>query len=161
MAPSLLRSAALGLSAAALVVGAGVLPAQAAATEGHQTTEFSRCVPDDGLGFTFCIEGVNTGIEVHQPNGRSVVVSSGTATMTFTYANGDVETVESTYRGVSNFSSWLDGLFYDPQMVLSEGTSTVTLADGTVCTMDSGFLAVGIERRAVRSHVDMTCTPAG
>ena len=160
MAHSLLRSAALGLSATALAVGAGALPAQAAATEGHQVTEFSRCVSEDGAGFTFCIEGVNRGIEVHQPNGRSVVVSSGTATMTTTFANGEVETVEATYRGVSNFSYWLDGLIYDPQMIQGSGTSTQTLPDGTVCTVESSFLGIGIDRRTVRMEIEYSCTPS-
>jgi hypothetical protein len=159
MAHRLLRSAALGLSATAVTVAAGMAPAHAAATEGHKTFEFSHCVTDDGVGFTFCAEGVNRGIEVHQPNGRSVFVSSGTATFTYAYTNGEVHTVESTYRGVSNFSYWLDGLYYDPQMILAEGTTSFTQPDGTQCTVDSGFL--GVDRREVRSYFDMVCTPAG
>lgn len=156
----LLRALAAGTSAVA-VLGLGSLPAQAAVTDGHQVTEFSRCISDDGAGFTFCVEGVNQGIEVHQPNGRAVFVSSGTATMTFTYANGDVVTVASAYRGVSNFSYWLDGLFYDPQMILSEAATTSTLPDGSSCTSASTALGVGTDQRAVRWQYEVTCTRAG
>ncbi|GHG52276.1 hypothetical protein GCM10012320_22470 [Sinomonas cellulolyticus] len=156
----LLRSAALTASAATLALAVSAVPSQAAVTDGHQVTDFSRCMPDDGLGFTFCVEGTDSRIEVHQPNGRAVFVSSGSATMTYTFANGDVQVRTSTYRGVSNFSYWLDGLFYDPQMILSDGATTMTLGDGSVCTMEYTMLGIGIERRPVRDEFTFECAAA-
>lgn len=80
--------------------------------------------------------------------------------MTYTFANGDVQVRTSTYRGVSNFSYWLDGLFYDPQMILSDGATTMTLGDGSVCTMEYTMLGIGIERRPVRDEFTFECAAA-
>jgi hypothetical protein len=147
----------LGIGAASLLVPGAALPANAAATQGVETTESSWCVAIEEFGITICSTATERSLEVHTPTGRALFRSTGTSTMTTTHGDGTVEMSAGSHRVQSVFSFWLDPLIYDATMVSIDGTSTQTLPDGTSCTFVDDSIAV--RDRLVRGGTTVTCTP--
>lgn len=106
---------------------------------------------------TICSTAAERMPEVHTPTRRALYGSTGTSTMTTTYADGTVETSVVSHRVQSLFSFWLDPLIYDATMVSIDGTSTRTLPEGTSCTFVDDLIAV--HDRLVRGGTTVTCTP--
>ena len=149
------RVATAGLGAAALLVAARALPANAASTEGRQTFTYDNCFIDDEMGLVSCFEGSQRSIEVWTPSGVVIIQGESEFSDTTTH-RGETTTSSGAHKFVSVFASYIDGLFFEANVIKLDGTSTTTFSDGTTCIFETDFLSGTEDLRY--DHGTLTCT---
>ncbi|RJT96929.1 hypothetical protein D6T65_14510 [Arthrobacter frigidicola] len=140
----------LGFGALALL-STGAVPANAASSQGMQSTEYSMCFTDEISGDTFCQAGTERNNVVRTPSGVLVSQGEGDVSVIQTIS-GETTSIDNTHRYVSVFRNYVDPFFNDPQVIRIEASDTSTLPDGSTCTITADNLSVKRELKYQRDE---------